>query len=113
VGLIEGNLPWDGVAILVAVCLATAGGTWSEYKADKAFELLKQDSDNISVKVTRDGHFRKIANNELVVGDLIHIEGGDKIPADSLLLESVDLMVDESLMTGESLPVTKAWATND
>jgi P-type Ca2+ transporter type 2C len=107
VGLVEGQLPWDGVAILVAVCLATAGATWSEYKADKAFELLKQDSDNIAVKVTRDGHFRKISNNELVVGDLIHIEGGDKIPADSVLLESVDLMIDESLMTGESLPVHK------
>lgn len=110
VGLIEGNVPWDGVAILVAVSLATAGGTWSEYKADKAFELLKQDSDNISVKVTRDGHFHKISNNELVVGDVIHLEGGDKVPADAVLLQSVDLLVDESLMTGESAPVYKGAA---
>jgi len=107
VGLIEGRMPWDGVAILVAVSLATAGGTWSEYKADKAFELLKHDSDNIPVKVTRDGQFHRISSSELVVGDLIQIEGGDKVPADAVLLQSVDLMVDESLMTGESFPVHK------
>ncbi|MBM4087945.1 MAG: cation-translocating P-type ATPase [Planctomycetes bacterium] len=107
VGVLSGEIPWDGVAILIAVSLATAGGTWSEYKADKAFELLKQDSDNIPVKVTRNGEFHKITNNELVVGDLIQIEGGDKIPADALLIHGVDLMLDQSLMTGESRPVHK------
>lgn len=102
VGIIEGNVPWDGVAILVAVSLATAGGTWSEYKADKAFELLKKDSDNIPVKVTRNGQFHTITNNELVVGDLIHIEGGDRIPGDAILVQSVDLMLDQSLWNGET-----------
>jgi len=102
VGLIEGKVPLDGVAILVAVSLATAGGTWSEYKADRAFELLKRDSDNIPVKVTRNGQFHTISNNDLVAGDLIHIEGGDRIPADAILLQSVDLMLDQSLWNGES-----------
>ncbi|MGB3975306.1 MAG: cation-translocating P-type ATPase [bacterium] len=102
VGIIEGNIPWDGVAILVAVSLATAGSTWSEYKADKAFELLKKDTDSIPVKVTRNGQFRTIANNDLVVGDLIHIEGGDKIPADAVLVNSVDLKIDQSLWNGET-----------
>lgn len=106
-GAIEGQMPWDGVAILVAVCLATAGGTWSEYKADKAFELLKKDSDNIMVKVTRNGQFHTIANNDVVAGDLIHLETGDKVPADAVLIQSVDLMLDQSLMTGESEPVHK------
>ena len=107
VGLIEKNIPWDGVAILVAVGLATAGGTWSEYKADKAFELLKKDSDKIPVKVTRDGQFHTINSTELVVGDLIHLENGDKVPADAKILQAVDLMLDESLMTGESDAVYK------
>jgi len=107
VGVIEGQIPWDGVAILVAVSLATAGSTWSEYKADKAFELLKRDSDNIPVKVTRNAQFHTLSSNDLVVGDLIRIEGGDKIPADAVLLQSVDLMLDESLMTGEPDPVHK------
>lgn len=102
VGLLEQNIPWDAVAILVAVGLATAGGTWSEYKADKAFELLKQDSDKIQVKVTREGQFHTISTTDLVVGDIIHLESGDKIPADAKVLHSVDLMVDEALMTGES-----------
>lgn len=107
IGIYRSEIPWDGVAILVAVCLATAGGTFSEYKADKAFELLKKDSDNIPVKVTRDDQFHVIPSTELVVGDLIHVEGGDKIPADASLISSIDLMVDESLMTGESAPVHK------
>jgi len=107
-GLLEGNVPWDGVAILVAVCIATAGGTWSEYKADKAFELLKKDSDQIPVKVTRDGQFHTINSTEVVVGDLIHLECGDKIPADAELIYGIDLEVDESLMTGESRPVVKS-----
>jgi P-type Ca2+ transporter type 2C len=107
VGVLDGKMPWDGVAILVAVCLATAGGTWSEYKADKAFELLKRDSDKIPVKVTRDGQFHTINSTELVVGDLIHLESGDKIPADAKVVTSIDLMVDESMMTGESEAVNK------
>lgn len=104
VGIIETDFPWDAVAILVAVSLATAGGTWSEYKADKAFELLKKDSDSIEVGVERDGKFRIIKNAELVVGDLIRVKEGDRIPADALLLQSVDLMLDESLWNGESEP---------
>jgi len=107
IGVYRGEMPWDGVAILIAVMLATFGATWSEYKADKAFEMLKKHSDNIPAKVTRNGQFHTISSNKLVVGDLIHIEGGDKIPADSVLIQSVDLMLDESLMTGESDAVHK------
>lgn len=107
VGVFRGEIPWDGVAIFVAIGLATAGATWSEYKADKAFELLKRDSDDIPVKVIRDGQFHTISSNDLVAGDLMKIEDGDKIPADAVLLDCVDLCVDESLMTGESLPVHK------
>lgn len=107
VGIFRGEMPWDGVAIFAAIGLATAGSTWSEYKADKAFELLKKDSDDIPVKVIRDGQFHTISSNDLVAGDLMKIEDGDKIPADAVLLDGVDLCVDESLMTGESVPVHK------
>ena len=108
IGAYRGEMPWDGVAILIAVALATFGAFWSEYKADKAFELLKKDSDNVPVKVTRDGRFQTLLSDQLVVGDLIHVEGGDRIPGDATLLASVDLSVDESLMTGESREVRKA-----
>ncbi|MCY2927895.1 MAG: HAD-IC family P-type ATPase, partial [Planctomycetota bacterium] len=111
IGLYRKEIPWDGIAILVAICIATAGGTWSEYKANKAFELLKKDSDNIPVKVTRNGEFHTITSGDLVAGDLIHLEGGDRIPADGVLLQSIDLMIDESLMTGESVPVNRSAAS--
>ncbi len=107
VGVYRGEMPWDGVAVLVAVMLATTGSTWSEYKANKAFELLKQDSDSIPVKLTRGGQFHTVVSGELVAGDLIHIEGGDRIPADAVLLHSVDLMIDQSLWNGESKPAHK------
>ena len=82
-------------------------GFWSEYKADKAFETLKEDNENIDVKVIRDGSLKVISTKELVVGDIIELENGDKIPADAVVLNCIDLLVDESLMTGESVPVEK------
>lgn len=106
--LLERQAPWDGIAILIAVGIATLGSLWSERKADKAFELLKRDTDEIRVKVVRDGKFSTIANTEIVVGDIIHLETGDKIPADAEILSGVDFKVDESLMTGESRAVEKS-----
>jgi Ca2+-transporting ATPase len=107
IGVYRDEIPFDGVAILIAVLIATGVGFWSEYKADQAFELLKKDVQDVPVKVTRNGDFHTISIHELVMGDIIHLEGGDKVPADCKLIESVDLIVDESLMTGESVPVNK------
>lgn len=101
-GLLNGELPWDGVAIFVAVAIATLGGTWSEYKADKAFDLLKKDSDRVPVKVRRAGVFRTVSSPEIVVGDIVLLESGDRVPADGHIVESLDACFDESLMTGES-----------
>ncbi len=106
-GLLNGELPWDGVAIFVAVAIATLGGTWSEYKADKAFEMLKKDSDKVPVKVRREGSFRTILSTEVVVGDIVLLESGDRVPADGRILQSIDACFDESLMTGESEAVRR------
>lgn len=106
-GLMNGDIPWDGVAIFVAVAIATLGGTWSEYKADKAFELLKKDSDRVPVKVRREGGFRTVPSTEVVVGDVVLLESGDRVPADGKIVESIDACFDESLMTGESEPVRR------
>lgn len=108
IGIYEGHTPWEGIGIFVAITIATTVGFWSEYKADKAFETLKADNENIDVKVIRNGNLVVISTKELVSGDVIEIESGDKIPADAILLNSIDLTVDESLMTGESMPVTKS-----
>jgi len=108
IGFYHQEFPWEGIGIFIAIAIATGVGFFSEYKADKAFETLKRDNENIQVKVIRDGELRVISTRELVVGDIIEIESGDKIPADGMLINSVDLLVDESLMTGESLAVNKS-----
>lgn len=106
-GLLKGEIPWDGVAIFVAVAIATAGGTWSEYKADKAFELLKRDGDKVPVKVRRDGAFHVIPSTDVVVGDVVLLESGDRVPADGVIAEAREARFDESLMTGESASVPR------
>lgn len=107
IGIYQNEFPWDGIGIFFAIIIATGVGFWSEYKADKAFETLKADNENIEVKVIRRNDLQVISTRELVVGDIIELENGDKIPADAVLLNCIDLLVDESLMTGESVPVTK------
>lgn len=107
-GLVKGELPWDGVAIFVAVAIATLGGTWSEFKADKAFEMLKRDGDKVPVKVRRDGCIHSIPSTDIVVGDVVLLENGDRVPADAKIVSSIDASFDESLMTGESNPVNRS-----
>lgn len=107
-GLLDGTMPWDGVAILVAVAIASLGSTWSEFKANKAFELLKRDSEKVPVKVRRNGEFHSIPSTEVVVGDIVMLESGDRVPADGQIVESIDACFDESLMTGESEAVSRS-----
>lgn len=106
-GIMNGEVPWDGVAIFAAVAIATLGGTWSEFKADKAFEHLKKDSDKVPVKVRRGGAFHTISSTDVVVGDIVLLESGDRVPADGRIVESLDACFDESLMTGESEAVSR------
>ena len=63
--------------------------------------------DSIKAKVLRDGHLHSIGLEEVVVGDLVLLETGDEIPADGRLVKANELMIDQSLMTGESEPVRK------
>ena len=97
----------EAVAILIAVAIATGVGFWLEYKADQAFELLRAESEDVEVKVTRDGAFHTMRVTELVVGDLVHLESGDKIPADGLITASTELRVDQSVWNGEPIAANK------
>lgn len=108
IGIYHKDVPWEGVGIFIAIAIATGVGFFSEYKADQAFETLKRDNENIQVKVIRDGTLHVISTRELVVGDVIEVESGDKVPADAVIMNSIDLLVDESLMTGESVPANKS-----
>ncbi len=102
----------ESLGILLAVFLATGIAFLNEYKAGKEFDILNKVDDSTPVKAIRDGKFLFVPKQELVVGDIIFVETGEEIPADSKVLESVNLHVDQSKFTGEPEPVTKVSADN-
>ncbi len=98
----------DGAAILVAVLVAALVTTFNEARAAKQFRLLSKMRDDVVAKVERSGHVRQVSVFEVVMGDVVHFELGDRLCADGLLLEGVDVALDESMLTGESVPKQKS-----
>lgn len=96
----------DAIVILIVVLINAIVGFIQEYRAEKAMEKLKGLISNEAV-VIRDGQEQKVTADELTLGDVVLLEEGDKVPADLRIIESHDLLIDESAMTGESLPVEK------
>ena len=97
----------DGAVILGIVVLNAVLGITQERKASDALAALKSMAAP-KAKVLRDGKVDLISSKELVPGDLVILEAGDYVPADLLLTESVNLKIDESALTGESVAVEKA-----
>ena len=97
----------EGVIIMAIVVLNAALGTYQENKAGQALAALKQMS-SPRAKVIRAGRNMEVASTELVPGDVVLLETGDYVPADVYLLESVNLKIDESALTGESVPAEKS-----
>ena len=97
----------EPAGVLVALLLATGVGFVFEMKADKEFNILNKIKDSRPVRVYRKKNERSapalmyIKKHDVVVGDIVMVEGGDEIPADGYILESMSLMVDESDFTGE------------
>ena len=100
----------ESLIILIVVLINAILGTYQESKAEKSLDALKKLS-TPNAKVLRDGNLISINSHELVPGDVISIEAGDFIPADGRIIESVSLVIDESALTGESVPVTKSIDT--
>jgi len=103
----------EGLAVMVAVILATGVSFLSEYKSDREFEVLNAHKESLRAKVIRGGQFHTVPLEEVVVGDLVSLEMGDEVPADGRLVKAADLYVDQSLMTGESEPVHKKAVADD
>ena len=98
---------WEDLGIILVLLLLNAGiGFWQEKKADNAIELLKERL-ALNARVLRDGAWSVIHSRELVPGDIVRVRLGDIIPADVKLIEGTQLSIDESTLTGESLPVDK------
>ncbi|MBD2134440.1 cation-transporting P-type ATPase [Sphaerospermopsis sp. FACHB-1094] len=98
--------PELGWAIWAVIWINAIFSFWQEYQAEKALSALKKILPS-QAKVYRDGKLSVIAARELVSGDVMQLEEGDKISADARLIESQSLYVDASVLTGESLPVPR------
>ncbi|MCB0992355.1 MAG: cation-translocating P-type ATPase, partial [Acidimicrobiales bacterium] len=98
--------PFESIAIAAILVFNTAMGVWQEYRAEDALERLKALSAP-HVWVMRDGSLSHLDTSLLVPGDLVRIEAGDRIPADGVMVEAQAFLVDESILTGESVPVER------
>jgi P-type Ca2+ transporter type 2C len=99
----------EAIVILVIVVLNAIFGYMQEFKAEQSMAALKRMAVPV-VRTRRDGRIQEVSARELVPGDIIVLETGNIVPADGRLLESINLRVDESALTGESEPVEKDGA---
>ncbi|PWM72392.1 MAG: calcium-translocating P-type ATPase, PMCA-type [Bacillota bacterium] len=95
------------IGIVGAICLSVGITLFMEGSSQKAFAALSVMYDKVSVKALRGGKIVLLAKDEIVVGDVLLLSGGDKVLADGRIVESRELSVDESALTGESAPVKK------
>lgn len=102
----------DAITILIIIVMNGTLGFVQEYKTEKSLEQLKKLS-SPTAKVIRNGKIEVINSIYLVPGDLVILDSGDRIPADSILIEGNNLMMDESLLTGESVGVHKSPDDSD
>ena len=98
----------DAIGIFIAVLLGLSIGAVTESKSKKAAEALSKLTENIEVKVLREGNVHQISKRDLVPGDIVYIESGNMIPADGRLIESINLKLREDMLTGESADVAKS-----
>ncbi len=105
VSFIFSDIP-EAIAILIVIVLNSVIGFWMEYQARTSMKALKE-LDKLKANVHRDGESKEIDAENLVPGDIILLESGDVVPADARITFTSELEVDESPLTGESLPVEK------
>lgn len=103
---------FETLGIAVSVFLATFISALSEYGSEKAFEKLSEENSLIKVKVLRDSKKTIINIDEIVVGDIIYLESGDKVPADGIVIDG-ELYIDESSLTGETKEKHKNTNNNE
>ena len=97
---------YETIGIVIAIFVASFISSISEYGSEKAFIKLQEEASKIKCRVKRDGKLKEISIDDVVVGDIISLEVGDKIPADGYLV-SGELTVDESSLNGEAKEIYK------
>ena len=103
---------YEALAIGVAVVLAVLVATLSEYKNESSFQKLQEEASKIICNVFRDGKITEILINEIVKGDYILLQSGDKIPADGSVING-ELKVNQASLTGESEEINKSETSED
>lgn len=95
-------------AVILAIVFASAGlGFYQEFRAEQSLALLKKLAAPTAT-VVRGGQMRGVPTRDLVPGDLVILDAGDKVPADARIVEEMNLQIDEAVLTGESVPVSKS-----
>ena len=107
---LESNF-YECLGILIAIGISTVLTVVMEGRSQKAFELLKKLGDEGAVRVIRGGAETVVKKEEVVVGDIMILEAGDKVCADGRIISCVELTADESMLTGESKPTKKGEGT--
>ena len=108
-----GHGDWiETIGIFIAILLATLVSTYSEYSNENAFQKLQEEASRIQCKVWRDGEPVAIHIDDIVVGDAIILEAGDKVPVDGILLDG-DVKLDQAALNGESEEAHKKIAPVD
>ncbi|HEX3150118.1 MAG TPA: calcium-translocating P-type ATPase, PMCA-type [Gemmataceae bacterium] len=106
--VLNGQPSVEGLAVMLAVALATGVAFISEYRSDREFASLNAQKEALHAKVFRDGRVELVAFDDVVIGDLIVLEMGDEVPADGRLTQAREMLLDQSLLTGESEPAPKS-----
>ena len=94
---------FEPIGIIVALILATSIAFFLERSNEKTFQSLNEVNDDTLVKVIRNGNVTQVPRRDIVVGDIVMVEAGEEVPADGELLESLNLSVNESSLTGEPM----------
>jgi len=102
---------FETIGIVMAILVASLISAISEYGSNKAFQRMQEESSKINVKVRRNGNIAEASIDDIVVGDIVVLMSGDRIPADGVLV-SGKLSVDESSLNGETKEAYKEYTTN-
>ncbi|KAK5987837.1 Calcium-transporting ATPase 2 [Cladobotryum mycophilum] len=107
----EPKVEWvEGVAIIVAIVIVVIVGSLNDYQKERQFAKLNKKKQDRNVKVVRSGTTMELSVYDIMVGDVVHLEPGDLVPVDGVLIEGFDVKCDESQTTGESDIIKKRGA---